>query len=144
MNPFDLAELVQSRLSSGSYGVAADYMVEIPQNDIADYTTPRVTILPGADEIENMDRAGSRDTVTIDIAIQAKLKTATPAQRIAEIKTLAGWVQALRARLERHNMTSSGTSWIQLLAQIDPIFNFTQAQQSGLFTSVMTVTYTTR
>lgn len=144
MNPFDLAELVQSRLSSGSYGVAADYMVEIPQNDIADYTTPRVTILPGADEIENMDRAGSRDTVTIDIAIQAKLKTATPAQRIAEIKTLAGWVQALRARLERHNMTASGTSWIQLLAQIDPIFNFTQAQQSGLFTSVMTVTYTTR
>ena len=144
MNPFDLAELVKTRLEGGSYDVSADYVVEVPQNDLADYQNPRVTILPGANEIENMDRSGSRDTVTIDIVIQGKLKTATPTTRIAEIKTFAGFVQDLRARLERHNMSEGGISWIQLLAQIDPIFNFTHAQQSGLFSSVLTVTYTTR
>ena len=144
MNPFDLAELVKTRLEGGSYDVSADYAVEVPQNDLADYHTPRVTILPGADEIENMDRSASRDTVTIDIVIQGKLKTETPAARIAEVKVFAGFVQALRARIERHNMTASGTMWIQLLAQIDPIFNFTHAQQSGLFSSVLTVTYRTR
>ena len=141
MNPFDLAESVKTHLEAGSFSVPADYLVEVPQVDISDYEKCRVVILPGTDDIENADRSGSSDDLTIDIAIQKKLENTD----IGQIKTLAGYVQELRAALERVNFTDSeNVTWLQQSILIDPVFNFAHARENLLFSSSISIVYCTR
>lgn len=141
MNPFDLAESVKAHLQAESFSVPADYLVEIPQVSIEEFKKCRVVILPGSDDISNADRAGSSDDLVIDIAIQKKLTGTT----IAPIKELAGYVQELRAALERVNFTDSqDVTWLQQSLIIDPVFNFAHAQEKLLFSSSISITYCTR
>lgn len=108
----------------------------VPQMDLRDMDGVLVTVVPRGNEIANADRSRVSNQVSIDVAVQAKVRS-TNAE---DVDPLMDVVQEVADFLTRRRLDAvPGASWLRI-ANV-PIYAADHLAGKSMFTSVLTVTY---
>lgn len=108
----------------------------VPQMDIKAIDGVQVTVVPRGDEMANADRSRLSHTVTVDVAVQAKVSGTTP----TEVDPLMDLVQEVADFLTRRPLPSvPSAAWLRIVNV--PVYAPDHLSLKATFTSVLTVTY---
>ncbi len=137
----DIADAVVTALKSADAGLPQPVSIArayLPQFDLAELKTLRVTVVPKRIEIASLGRNSNQHDVSVDVAVQKKIASAS-ADELDPLMTLVEQI-ANYLRLKRLAL-ASGDSAIWVKTENAPIYAPEHLEQKQVFTSVLTVTY---
>jgi len=131
----DIANAVTADVNRGSFDIEfTAVMMLLPEFELKDMKTLKVTVVPKAVKFENMTRDTSSREVQIDIGVQQKT---ADSERIAALLQL---VEDIIAVFDRKRLTDYPSALCVKVA-IDPIYDPEHLRQMRQFTSVITLTF---
>ncbi len=139
----DIAAAVVAELSGAPAGTFPDgfeaVLRVLPEFELADLGTLRVSVVPRSVRITAASRAESWREISIDIGIQRKLGADLDAE-VAQLGTLA---DRIAAYLERRPLAEAPQALWTGLAQ-EPLYAPVHLSEERVFTTVLTLTYRLR
>lgn len=134
-----IAQAVTEELNAAGAALPATFLAERayePVYDAEELKALRVTVVPRALSIEQVNRAAAANEVQVDVAVQRKLDAPTP----AAVDPLLELIEAIVAYLRGRRLAAApGAAWVR--AAIAPLWEPQMLRDARILTAVATVTY---
>jgi len=131
----DIANAVTADINRGSFDIEfTAAMLLLPEFELKDMKTLKVTVVPKAVKSENLTRDTSSREVQVDIGVQQKT---ADSERIAALLKL---VEDIIAVFERKRLTDYARA-VCVKGENDPVYDLEHMRQMRQFTSVITLTF---
>lgn len=138
----DLQKAVAAKINAGQYSqpISAE-VAYLPEDDLASLEGIHLYVVPSSVTSDILTRTTQQNTTSIDVALTKKLQAQDRTSEAwrEELAGLVGLVEEIARSLRFQNAGQS--TWQQ--NQISPIYDPKRLRETGVFLSVLRVTYWT-